>query len=212
MIQLTRSGLASHRTSDIETLRAQFSDQQCVQLPRFLDPDLLARLQEQVDHAQFDDRVHDDIGRELCMTSNAALSWLYFLANDPEVFRMVQQVTGCGPIGCFTGRVYRMLPGPGHYDSWHTDALEHRVVGMSVNLGRGIYTGGVFELRELRSQKLLSEVANTGPGDAILFRISRDLAHRVTPVAGIADKTAFAGWFRSEPAFASLLKLGERAT
>ena len=98
------------------------------------------------------------------------------------MFQMVQQVTGCGPIGCFTGRVYRMLPGPGHYDSWHTDAIEHRIVGMSVNLGRGMYTGGVFQLRELRSQKLLSEVANTGPGDAILFRISPDLAHRVTPV------------------------------
>jgi hypothetical protein len=211
MIQLTRSGLARHRAADIETLRAQFAAQQCVHLPRFLDPDLLVGLQEQVDHARFDDRVHRDIGRELCMTSNATLSFLYFLANDPEVFRMVQQITGCGPLGCFTGRVYRMSPGPGHYDSWHSDALEHRVIGMSVNLGRGIYTGGIFQLRDLRSQKMLTEVANTGPGDAILFQISSDLAHRVTPVDGTTDKTAFAGWFRSEPAFLSLLKVGQDA-
>jgi hypothetical protein len=52
-------------------------------------------------------------------------------------------------------------------------------------------------------------VANTGPGDALLFRIARHLTHRVTPVDGTADKTAFAGWFRSEPEFIALLKLGE---
>jgi hypothetical protein len=76
---------------------------------------------------------------------------------------------------------------------------------MSVNLGAQRYNGGLFQLRERRSPEILCEVANTGPGDAILFRIANQLVHQVTAVEGTIPKTAFAGWFRSEPEFRSLL-------
>jgi hypothetical protein len=47
------------------------------------------------------------------------------------------------------------------------------------------------------SGTVLSEMVNTGQGDAILFRISHNLKHMVTAVTGSEPKTAFAGWFRS---------------
>ena len=183
----------------------QFDGEHCVRLPGFLDAELLSFVQKLVERARFDVRVHENIGVELCLTDDVALDLLHFLSNNPVLFGVVRQITGCSRIGCFLGRVYRMVPGAGHYDSWHSDTVAHRLVGMSVNLGTHVYDGGVFSLREASSKKLLCEAVNTGPGDAIAFRIAPYLEHRVTPLEGTMPKTAFAGWFHSEPQFLSLL-------
>jgi len=45
------------------------------------------------------------------------------------------------------------------------------------------------------SIEILQETRNTGLGDALLFRISADLIHRVQGVTGDHPKIAFAGWF-----------------
>lgn len=45
------------------------------------------------------------------------------------------------------------------------------------------------------SEEILREVHNTGFGDALLFRISEKLTHRVQDVTGDNPKIAFAGWF-----------------
>ena len=99
-----------------------------------------------------------------------------------------------------------MVPGAGHYDSWHTDASQARMVAMSVNLGTDPYRGGRLQIRDADTRRILHEVANVGDGDAVLFRISRQLAHRVTPVEGTVAKTALAGWFRAEPDYQRLMR------
>lgn len=211
LVQLTRAGLVC-RGSDAElgALRLDFDRQHWVRLPRFFSLDLLAFIQARIDQASFDEFDHARSGnvraRELVMMDDVSWSYLEFLVNDPGLFRIVQAVAGCGPIGCFTGRVYRMLPGPEHYDSWHGDLVEQRVIALTVNLSADAYAGGVLQFRRWASDEILSEVANTGPGDAILFRLSEDLAHRVSGVTGATSKTAWAGWFRSEPDFLSWLK------
>jgi hypothetical protein len=70
---------------------------------------------------------------------------------------------------------------------------------MSINLSLEEYQGGELQIRETRSGKIVSEIANTGLGDAVLFPISPELEHRVLPVRGDRAKIAFAGWFRAEP-------------
>jgi hypothetical protein len=70
---------------------------------------------------------------------------------------------------------------------------------MSINLSPTSFSGGTFELRERESKRLVYRHGNTGCGDALIFRLSLDLEHRVTDVIGNAAKTAFAGWFRSQP-------------
>lgn len=93
--------------------------------------------------------------------------------------------------------MYRFIPNSGHHDTWHDDCSAGREVGMSINLSEKGYEGGIFELRERQSKRILLRMANTGLGDATLFRISSDLAHQVTEVTGETPKTAFAGWFQS---------------
>jgi hypothetical protein len=56
----------------------------------------------------------------------------------------------------------------------------------------------LFLLRERRSTRMLAQIANTGLGDALIFRISHQLQHRISGLEGDQPKTAFAGWFRPD--------------
>ena len=197
-LQLTSRGVAAlGGAASVTELRDAFRAHRCVRVRSFLDAALLARIQRQIADATFVDRVHGTIATELCMRRNACLGFLHFLVNDPAVFRFVEQVSGCQGLTAFLGRVYRMRADGGHYDTWHDDVRPDRLVGMSVNLGTEPYEGGVFEIRMAETAEPLAAIANGGPGDAILFAISDDLKHRVTPMQGAVVKTAFAGWFGS---------------
>jgi len=209
MIRLTRAGAEfTGRPADIDRLRQQFDREHCIRLPGLLEPGLLQQVLDGIEHSSFSPRTHKDIGEELCLQNPGTIGLLTFLANDPRFFHIVQQTTGCGPIGCFAGRVYRMIPHSGHYDSWHDDLGDHRLVAMSLNLSSKVYAGGVLQIRKCATGQIVHAVPNTGLGDAILFRLSRELDHCVTEIDGAAPKTAFAGWFKSQPNFhASILRL-----
>jgi hypothetical protein len=124
---------------------------------------------------------------------------LAFLLNNPEFLNVIRTITGCTQISEFSGRVYRMAAGPQHHLSWHNDIdiKEKREIGLSMNLSTNAFQGGTFELRNRSTLAPLAQVNNTGFGDALLFRISADLQHRVTQIVGPVPKTACAGWFRA---------------
>ena len=90
-----------------------------------------------------------------------------------------------------------MEAGPQHQLSWHNDIdiKKERLVGLSMNLSTEVFRGGAFELRDRWTTAPLAQVNNTGFGDALLFRISPDLQHRVTEVEDTVPKVACAGWF-----------------
>jgi hypothetical protein len=197
MIQLRKSSLVAD-PQDIERCKIEFREKHCVLLPKLLEPPLLDFLLERLEQGLWQDRVHDHIGNEVVLEDPSARGLLHFVANAPAFLNIVQEITGCGPLTQFGGRIYRFVPNSGHYDSWHNDNGNGRLVAMSVNLSLRGYQGGIFQLREWSSKRMLAEIANTGWGDATLFRISGELEHQVTEVTGEEPKTAFAGWFKSE--------------
>lgn len=209
MIQITRVGVRTWGTEQsLEKLRREFDRRHTVRLPGILEPELLAVVLRGIDQAEFYERTHQAIGpnKELCLEKSPVVGLLHVLLNGEDLFRTIRRITGCGSIGCFDGRVYRVTPGCGHHDSWHSDVAEHRLVAMSINLSATAYRGGILQVRDHRSRRIIHEVANAGLGDAILLRVSDELQHRITDVEGTGSKTAFAGWFQSAPAFHSLLK------
>jgi hypothetical protein len=209
MIRLTRQGTVfSESAAKLQELQAVFASRHYLRFPALLDAELLDFIQLQVDHGEFQERVHEGIAsnKELCLSGNAAFGALLFLMNDEELFQLIQDLTGCERIRCFAGRIYRINPGQGHHDSWHNDIGEDRLVGMSINLSREAYGGGVLQMRDRDSKEIVGEVDNVGPGDAVIFRLSPRLQHRITEVEGATSKTAFAGWFRANPDFSSLLR------
>jgi len=198
MIQLKKSGSVLD-FGDIERLNAKFAETQCILLPTLVEPCLLDFLLRRMEAGQWRVKVHEGIGTEVILDDPPAVHLLHFLANTPAFLSAVHQITGCTLPTWFGGRVYRFSPNSGHYDSWHDDFQDGRLIGMSLNLSPRGYSGGIFQLRERKSKSMLTEVANTGWGDATLFRISRELQHQVTDVTGDEPKTAFAGWFQSGP-------------
>ena len=139
------------------------------------------------------------------MQDNALLRLIRFTVNDYDLFRIIEKMTGCGPIGCFDGRIYRMTAGP-QQDSWHDDWAENRVIAMSVNLSEQSYLGGELMLRHRDRPEKIQQIVNTSFGDALLFRLGAKLEHQVAKVRGRAPKTAYAGWFRTQPDYLTLLK------
>ena len=202
LIQITHRGtVVSAARVQLSRLRREFARNHCLVLRRLLEPGLLADIQQIIPRASFRTRRHGRIARELTMEQNQATDLLMFLANDLRLFRVIEYITACGRIGSFDGRVYRLLPCGEHFDTWHDDVVEHRLVTLSLNLSAEIYSGGVLQIRDERTRRIVHQVANIGSGDGLLFRIAPFLKHRVTRVTGHFAKTALAGWFRSDPMF-----------
>jgi hypothetical protein len=184
----------------VRGLRQEFEANHCAVIPGLFDPELLAWVQSEIERAAFDARDYDGLAGELTLDHAVPLmARLLFLLNDPDLHAAVEQISGLGPMVRFDGRIYRRLPVAEHYDNWHDDlAGPHRLVTMSVNLGSEPYEGGLLLLRRKGTAEPLAQVHNTGPGDALLFRIQPGLEHRVTSVTA-GTKTALAGWFGSAP-------------
>ena len=165
-------------------------------LDGFFSPDLIDLLTSQLEKTTFTNNTFAGIGSELTMDANAILYGLQLLANDDVLHGFVQRLTNCGPISSFAGRIYRIEPSPEVAFAWHDDFDDgDRLIGMSVNLGSPAFQGGRFQLRRRRHAEIIADIANTGVGDALLFRISPDLQHRVTPIEGTIPRTSFVGWF-----------------
>jgi hypothetical protein len=216
VIQLTRAGLTAD-AGDIAALREEFAQHHCVRLPRLLAPDVLQGLLPWLAAAPFVETPHHfqdeqggtrEFARDLTIAgSSPVLHALHWLLNAPALFAVIEQITGSARIGCFSGRIYRSLPGSRHHLDWHDDRAEaDRLVGLSLSLSEPPYEGGVFQIRERGARRLTAEVACQGAGSAHLFRIAPSVEHRVTAVVGPHPRTVAAGWFLSRPSREALLK------
>jgi hypothetical protein len=186
--------------AELASIADEFASRHVVRLPAFTSPDLLRLIVTRLQDAVFRPRIEDGIEVEETLEDADLSALCHFLLNDPRVFEVVERITRSGPLSDFLGRVYRRrsarTPGEHYYD-WHNDLIEERRVGLSLNLSRGSYEGGSLQLRDQASQAILADIANPCPGDAVLFRVSAALEHRVLPVLGGVDRTTLAGWFRA---------------
>lgn len=209
MIQMGRKGVVSAGDSASRlALQREFADKRCVSLPGLLEPALVRDVLCRIRTTEWVPQAYGEFATELCMHDNPVLALLLLLVNDEALFGLLQQLAGCAAIRGFMGRVYRMMPGAAHQASWHTDVGHERLLGMSVDLSETPYAGGIFELRERASRRILSRTTSRRVGDATLFRIGTDVEHQVTALEGAGPRTVFAGWFSAQPLFAELVKTG----
>jgi hypothetical protein len=219
MIQITQRSVITIAAAQIARLRREFDEKHCVILPQLFSSGLIGTILQKIESAQFyRNRHRDRRGREFAWDltvreNEMALHVIHFLLNNQEVFSSIQKITTDQEIGSYAGRIYRTLPHQGHRLDWHDDA-EHseRMLGISVNLSSEHYAGGLFQLREKQSERVLCEVGSGNLGDAHVFRISPQLQHRVTQVEGEQARTSAAGWFLSEPDHLTALKNLSRPT
>ena len=88
-----------------------------------------------------------------------------------------------------------MSPGRGHRSRWHSDAAGGRCVGLRLDLSGAPFRGGVLQLKDPRSGRLLASAPSMAPGEAVLYGLSPRLRHRASPMRGKRPQTALDGWF-----------------
>jgi hypothetical protein len=216
MLRVVASPVSSEQLSvpaegELARLREEFGRRHCLMIPRLLDRALAQHIALCVENSDFYRREHEGIGVEACMEVNTTLAWLLLLVNDQRMLEVIRSISGCGPIGHFDGRVYRLEPSTDHHDSWHDDIGDGRMVAMTINLGRKQYVGGALEIRE-RGSGVVAEARAPDIGDAVLFRLGDGLEHRVRHVTGENSRTVFAGWFKSGESFLSRLRDSQEET
>jgi hypothetical protein len=199
-LTITQSGAVFNGgREELQQLKDLFQQQNYIRLPSLVSPEILELLMNEIENTNWTKNTHEGIGTEICANDPGIVAVMDFLFNDEKLFQILEHISACGSIGIFSGRIYRMVPEAGHYDSWHTDAGQHRLLALSLNLSKEPYDGGVLQIREQNSTQRPVDIPNRGLGDAILFRLGPHLSHRVKPMVGSRPKTAYAGWFRSEP-------------
>ena len=209
MIRIERAGTrVGAGEGEWEPLRDHFLRHHWIRLPRLVDAPLLRTVQRGLGAATFFEVRHDHVtppSIDVCMEPDGTSGMLELVCNDRAFLHAVESLTGCTPLSRFSGFVYRLTPGAGHHHNWHDDVVQGRRVAMSINLEAEPYAGGVLQIRERETGRVVEEVTNTGAGDAVLFRIDPSLQHRVQPVTS-GVKTAFAGWFRAADPLLSVLR------
>ncbi len=199
VLQINRTcTLVGKDAPERRALRRHFDAHHWIRLPGLLERALLDQVRRGVAAAAFVAVRHEAVtppSVDVCMQPNAISGMLELVCNDAAMCRALEALTGCRPLVRFNGFVYRLAPGAGQHH-WHNDVAHDRRLAMSINLEPEPCTGGLLQIRERQSGRVLEEVANTGFGDAIVFRIDPALQHRATVVTS-GVKTAFAGWFRS---------------
>jgi hypothetical protein len=202
LLQLTSKGIEiAGSARALAEARATYAREHSLLLPRFLSPRLLRIIREQIAGERFRSVMHRGFGSDQFLPRHNATAALIFLMSDPELFTAIRRITGCGPLGNVAASIRRVVAGKGKALSWHDDNAEHRRAAITINLSERPYRGGLLQIRRKRDGHIIKEIANIGPGDAVLFRVSAGLQHRNTEVIGPDHKTAFTGWFRSAPNF-----------
>ena len=204
MIRIGRAGAAGSVTpAELSRLRSRFARRNFLRLAGFVEPDLLALIQQKLRRDEFRDS-RDKDGIEIRQTPRdpAAGLFLGMLFSDRRLFAFLEAVTGDRSIGSLTGGIFRMVPGASHHVGWHKDLAPggRRAAGMTVNLGPKPIQGGLLQFRAAPDRRRIGEVRYKRAGDAVLFRLREDLEHRSTDVEGSEPKTIYACWFQRKRA------------
>jgi hypothetical protein len=210
--QITRTGFRAASPHVGAELREALRTSPAVRLERFVEPSLLEDWLKAIDAAEFAMRTHKNAeywgGKppaDFKVVGTLLPGRFMFSTNDPALLEIVETGAAAGPVGSFLGVITRSTSSPDMHDRWHNDMTGTNVIALSLNLSREPYNGGQLLMRDAASENILFEGTHGDAGDALLFRLSDELQHRVKAVDDGPPRTVFTGWFRSEPKFRDVL-------
>jgi hypothetical protein len=218
VVQVGRSGTRVGAPRAVADAQAEFARTHLIRLPQFFEPSLLDRFAAALDRAPWQRRIHyannawssDDPaadpddgspawGTDLQVCHPPVVTAFGFLLNDRALFDALQAITRCPRILSFYPNIYKILPGEGPFDDWHTDTDGTRLLALSINGGRERVEGGELQVRHRGTSAVLHALSNGTFGDALLVRVEDGLEHAVNAVTGVAPRMAAGGWFTTAP-------------
>jgi hypothetical protein len=193
-------GAAGTRIDDavFARARATFALANAITLPAALDAGFLRTILTVCRRGPFVPEHIGRIGWRTVEERDTAGSALRFALERPAFMRWLDAVTGGEPLQRLAGLVAEIGAGTGQELGWHNDLHEgvlDRRLAVTIHLSDEPYEGGVFEMRDEASGRMLVREGTLPPGSIMLFRIDNRLRHRVTPVTAGGPRRVFAGWF-----------------
>ena len=194
-------GAAATRIDDapaaLARARAAFACGDAITLPSALDPAFLRTILAICRRGSYVPDYIDKIGWRIIEEPDVAGCALRFALQRPTFLRWVEATAGCETLSRISGVVAEISAGTGQELGWHNDRNDGglgRRLAVTIHLSDVPYDGGLFEMCERQTGRLLVREGALPPGSIMLFRIDNRLRHRVTQVISGGPRRVFAGW------------------
>lgn len=194
-------GAAATRIDDAPAVlaraRAAFAAGDAIALPTAFDPAFLRTILAICRRGPYVAEYIDKIGWRTVEERDVAGCALRFALQRPAFLRWVEATAGCDTLNQMIGVVAEIAAGTGQELGWHNDRNEGglgRRLAATIHLSDVPYDGGLFEMCDQQSGRLLVREGARPAGSILLFRIDKRLRHRVTQVTSGGPRRVFTGW------------------
>lgn len=192
-------GLSSSTTSPLEGPRAQFQAQSVLSVPNAISQEFLATLLTIVGRGSFPREEIDRLGFRGLETPPTAGRLLSLALRRASFLDWLRQVTDLHDITGVSGAIAQTAANADEALDWHDDLNKpERRLAITVDLSPADYQGGGFEMRRKGKTRAFFTHKHPAAGSLLIFAISPDLEHRLTPVTHGGPRRVFAGWFTAE--------------
>ncbi|MEP7118941.1 MAG: 2OG-Fe(II) oxygenase [Acidobacteriota bacterium] len=175
--------------------QAAFASGNTIVLPSAFDPPFLRTILAICRRGPYVPENIDTIGWRTVEAHDVAGNALRFALQRPAFLRWCEAAAGCQTVNLVTGVVAEMAAGTDQGLGWHDDRNDAlRRLAVTIHLSETPYEGGLFEMCEKASGRLLVRVGPLPPGSVMVFRVDQRLRHRVTQVMSGGPRRVFAGW------------------
>jgi hypothetical protein len=174
----------------------EFAARGSLYLRDFLAPDVLETVRGICRAASFVTKDNVKLGSmEVEWPRRAGLA-VSMALTQPALLRWLEAVTRCGPLKRADGRIAQGRSGQPHALDWHDDRIDpNRRLAITVNLTEEDYEGGLFELRDQASGRIVTSHRHDVMGAALIFEVSARYEHRILAVTAGGPRRVYTGWF-----------------
>lgn len=182
-----------------EAFHAEFAERRSILCRNIFEASFLATLRRICNAAHYAPEVVGGLGHRMAETPSRAGRAITLALRRADTVRWVERAAGRGPFVGVDGRVIEARADSEDQLVWHNDMNDtRRRLGITINLSEQEYEGGMFEMRETATGRMVTRHHHKEMGAALLFAVSSRYEHRVLPVVSGGPRRIYTGWFLME--------------
>lgn len=183
--------------------REQYRQQGYLHLKNFFDPFLANHFQSYFRPENLDDFFKAQYGKGFIAinyeSSPEFIKEYNYLINQKNYIEFLENVTGCRPIGQMMGHAYVSDKNEKRGYGFHSDNDDNRHFLVSINITSQKYEGGVFTMRNSKTQETLFQIHNNDSYGLLIAPIADYLEHAVSDVTGDVTRITLLSWAMKQP-------------
>lgn len=184
-------------------LRQQYEQQGYLHLKNFFDPFLAEHFQNYFRPEKIKDFFKAQYGQgyesiDYSFSPDFIKEYNY-LINQKNYIEFLEAATGAGPVGQMKGHAYVSDQSEKRGYGFHSDNDGNRFFLASINISTAKYEGGIFTMRNSRTQEELFRIHNNDSFGLLIAPIADHLEHSVSSVTGETTRLTLLSWAMKQP-------------